>query len=267
MARAEIPADPASAAPGGPGAPAAPAGPARLAIVAMGKCGARELNYASDVDVIFVAEPADEQTSEEEALTMATKLAAGMIRVCERSTPEGAIFPVDPNLRPEGRQGPLVRTLASHLAYYDRWAKTWEFQALLKARPAAGDRELGNRYAKAVAPLVWQAAQRENFVEDVQAMRRRVVATLPRNIGCSLAPPCAAATSFPRRSSLASRPPPDSTPSRRSAFAALVPRLPVQTTVRPHPAVPRRLHRHLLRLRAGRRVRGRRRRHAPVSAT
>ena len=154
----------------------------RLAIVAMGKCGARELNYASDVDVIFVAEPADEQTSEEAALAAATRLAAGLIRVCERTTPEGAIFPVDPNLRPEGRQGPLVRTLASHLAYYDRWAKTWEFQALLKARPAAGDRDLGQRYATAVAPLVWQASQRENFVEDVQAMRRRVVATLPKNM-------------------------------------------------------------------------------------
>ena len=53
------------------------------------------------------------------------------------------IFPVDPNLRPEGRNGPLVRTLASHLAYYERWAKTWEFQALLKARPAAGDMRAG----------------------------------------------------------------------------------------------------------------------------
>src|SRR5450756_2596501 len=134
------------------------AAPCRLAIVAMGKCGARELNYASDVDVIFVAEPAadDEEGGrergteggresgmEEAALKTATRLAAGLIRVCERSTPEGAIFPVDPNLRPEGRQGPLVRTLASHLAYYDRWAKTWEFQALLKARPAAGDSGLG----------------------------------------------------------------------------------------------------------------------------
>jgi [glutamine synthetase] adenylyltransferase / [glutamine synthetase]-adenylyl-L-tyrosine phosphorylase len=154
----------------------------RLAIVAMGKCGARELNYASDVDVIFVAEPADSGTAEEAALSAATRLAAGTIQVCERTTPEGAIFPVDPNLRPEGRQGPLVRTLASHLAYYDRWAKTWEFQALLKARPAAGDRDLGRRYATAVAPLVWQASQRDNFVEDVQAMRRRVVATLPRNM-------------------------------------------------------------------------------------
>jgi glutamate-ammonia-ligase adenylyltransferase len=158
-----------------------PAAAARLAVIAMGKCGARELNYASDIDVIFVAEPAGEQASEQQALAVAAKLAAGMIRVCERATPEGAIFPVDPNLRPEGRQGPLVRTLASHLAYYDRWAKTWEFQALLKARPAAGDRGLGNRYATAVAPLVWRAAQRDNFVEDVQAMRRRVVATLPKN--------------------------------------------------------------------------------------
>ena len=152
----------------------------------MGKCGARELNYASDIDVIFVAEPgrepAQRTTPTRRALKTATRLAAGLIRVCERTTPEGALFPVDPNLRPEGRQGPLVRTLASHLAYYDRWAKTWEFQALLKARPAAGDLALGKRYADAVAPLVWQASQRENFVEDVQAMRRRVVDTLPKNM-------------------------------------------------------------------------------------
>ena len=119
--------------------------PARLAVVAMGKCGGRELNYASDVDVIFVAEPVKDE-DETAALATASRLAAGMIGVCARSTPEGSIFPVDPNLRPEGRNGPLVRTLASHLAYYDRWAKTWEFQALLKARPAAGDVELGQQW-------------------------------------------------------------------------------------------------------------------------
>jgi glutamate-ammonia-ligase adenylyltransferase len=89
------------------------------------------------------------------------------------------MFPVDPNLRPEGRSGPLVRTLASHLAYYERWAKTWEFQALLKARPVAGDADLGRRYMAAVTPLVWQAAQRDDFVADVQAMRRRIVDNLP----------------------------------------------------------------------------------------
>ena len=155
--------------------------PCRLAVIAMGKCGARELNYASDVDVIFVAEPAgsSEDGGEAAALRSATQLAAGLIQVCSQSTPEGALFPVDPNLRPEGRSGPLVRTLASHRAYYQRWAQTWEFQALLKARPVAGDADLGGAYAAEMNPLVWQAAQRENFVPDVQAMRRRVIGTLP----------------------------------------------------------------------------------------
>jgi len=154
------------------------AAPCRLAVVAMGKCGGRELNYASDVDVIFVAEPVKGE-DETEALATASRLAAGLIGVCARSTPEGSIFPVDPNLRPEGRAGPLVRTLASHLAYYERWAKTWEFQALLKARPVAGDLPLGQAYADTFGPLVWQAARREHFVEDVQAMRRRVEQSLP----------------------------------------------------------------------------------------
>ena len=156
------------------------AAPCRLAVVAMGKCGGRELNYASDVDVIFVAEPLkDEDEDETAALGTASRLAAGLIGVCARSTPEGSIFPVDPNLRPEGRAGPLVRTLTSHRAYYERWAKTWEFQALLKARPVAGDMTLGQAYADTLGPLVWQAARRENFVEDVQAMRRRVEQSLP----------------------------------------------------------------------------------------
>ena len=161
------------------------AAPARLAVIAMGKCGARELNYASDVDVIFVAGPDAEPDETSPAgsdvgvLRTATALAAGLIRACSQTTPEGSLFPVDANLRPEGRDGPLVRTVASHKAYYERWAKTWEFQALLKARFVVGDAELGDRYLAAVGPLVWQAAQRDDFVADVQAMRRRVVASLP----------------------------------------------------------------------------------------
>ncbi|MEV4438954.1 bifunctional [glutamine synthetase] adenylyltransferase/[glutamine synthetase]-adenylyl-L-tyrosine phosphorylase [Streptomyces sp. NPDC049577] len=150
----------------------------RLAVIGMGKCGGQELNYVSDVDVIFVAQAAD-GGPEAPALQAATRLASRMMRVCSDVTPEGTIWPVDANLRPEGRNGPLVRTLTSHLAYYQRWAKTWEFQALLKARPVAGDPELGRAYTEAVAPLVWQAAERENFVADVQQMRRRVVAAIP----------------------------------------------------------------------------------------
>ncbi|MFF9072854.1 bifunctional [glutamine synthetase] adenylyltransferase/[glutamine synthetase]-adenylyl-L-tyrosine phosphorylase [Streptomyces sp. NPDC014872] len=150
----------------------------RLAVIAMGKCGGHELNYVSDVDVIFVAEPAD-GVDEGVAVPAATRLAAHMMRICSDTTVEGTIWPVDANLRPEGRNGPLVRTLSSHLAYYQRWAKTWEFQALLKARPVAGDPELGAEYVEAVSPLVWQASERENFVADVQRMRRRVVDNIP----------------------------------------------------------------------------------------
>ncbi|WP_026405679.1 bifunctional [glutamine synthetase] adenylyltransferase/[glutamine synthetase]-adenylyl-L-tyrosine phosphorylase [Actinomadura rifamycini] len=151
----------------------------RLAVIGMGKCGGRELNYVSDVDVVFVAEARD-GAPEDAALRAATRLAAATMRACSASTEEGSLWEVDAALRPEGKAGPLVRTLASHRAYYERWAKTWEFQALLKARPVAGDADLGARYIDAVAPIVWAAAEGEDFVEDVQAMRRRVEADLDR---------------------------------------------------------------------------------------
>ena len=153
--------------------------PVRFAVIGMGKCGARELNYSSDVDVIFVADPypgGDEQA----ALRTATRLAEAVIRICGTVTAEGTLFPIDVGLRPEGKQGPLVRTLASHEAYYRRWAHTWEYQALLKARPLAGDHDLGARYMDLISPMVWAASTRPDFVVDVQAMRRRVVASLPR---------------------------------------------------------------------------------------
>jgi [glutamine synthetase] adenylyltransferase / [glutamine synthetase]-adenylyl-L-tyrosine phosphorylase len=152
----------------------------RLAVIGMGKCGGLELNYVSDVDVIFVAEPAD-GVGEEAAMRAASQLASGVMRLCGDHTAEGTIWPVDAALRPEGKSGPLVRTLSSHLTYYERWAKTWEFQALLKARPVAGDRALAQEYADAVSALVWTAAERPNFVEDVQAMRRRVVEHIPNH--------------------------------------------------------------------------------------
>ncbi len=144
----------------------------RLSVIAMGKAGARELNYISDLDVIFVAE-APEDVDESLALVQATAVAVELMRICR-----AAAWEVDAALRPEGRDGPLVRTLASHAAYYQRWASTWEFQALLKARPCAGDAELGQRYLDVVSPLVWTAAQRRDFVPNAQAMRRRVVSQL-----------------------------------------------------------------------------------------
>jgi len=153
-------------------------GRTRLAVIALGKCGGHELNYVSDVDVLYVFEPAD-GVDEAVAAQVATQLASTLMQVCSEHTREGTIWPVDANLRPEGKAGPLVRTLASHRVYYERWAKTWEFQALLKARPVAGDLALGREFLSLVEPMVWQVAERDGFVGDVQAMRRRVLDTIP----------------------------------------------------------------------------------------
>ncbi|MEO9327530.1 bifunctional [glutamine synthetase] adenylyltransferase/[glutamine synthetase]-adenylyl-L-tyrosine phosphorylase [Gordonia aurantiaca] len=139
--------------------------PVRLAVIAMGKCGARELNYVSDVDVIFVSDPAD---------GVAARIAGELMRVGSL-----AFFEVDAALRPEGKSGALTRTLESHVAYYERWAKTWEFQALLKARAMTGDMELAHKYIDAVKPMVWRAAERPDFVPEVQKMRRRVESLVP----------------------------------------------------------------------------------------
>lgn len=155
-------------------------GAVALAVIGMGKCGARELNYISDVDVIYVVDAEDDPDLDASTvLGIGTALAIGLSRAVSGTAREPGLWQVDPNLRPEGKDGPLVRTLESHLAYYDRWAQSWEFQALLKARCIAGDAELGRRYEQAVAPLVWASAGRDGFVDSVQAMRRRVTDYIP----------------------------------------------------------------------------------------
>jgi len=161
----------------------------RVAIIGMGKAGARELNYVSDVDVIFVTEP--DGIDADRAVEIATKLAVQTMRGINDLTMEPGLWEVDTNLRPEGKDGALVRTLESHLVYYDRWAESWEFQALLKARPLAGDQELGARYIAGVSPMVWSSASRENFVASVQRMRERVTENIPpeeRDVQLKLGP-------------------------------------------------------------------------------
>jgi glutamate-ammonia-ligase adenylyltransferase len=161
-----------------------------LAIIGMGKSGARELNYVSDVDVIFVTEGTDELPADR-AVEIATRLAMQTARGIQELASEPGLWEVDSNLRPEGKDGALVRTLDSHIAYYERWAKSWEFQALLKARPLAGALDLGGRYVDAIAPMVWSSASRENFVESVQRMRERVTENIPsdeRDVQLKLGP-------------------------------------------------------------------------------
>lgn len=148
----------------------------QLTVLAMGKCGARELNYFSDVDVVFAHDVIeDSELSSEAAADIAVELASGISTVVNQPAREPGLWEVDTNLRPEGQDGVLSRTVASHLEYYQRWAHTWEFQALLKARPVAGNLELGQRYLDALTPMIWQASTREGFVRQVQRMRNRVI--------------------------------------------------------------------------------------------
>ena len=151
-----------------------------LTIVGMGKAGARELNYVSDVDVIFVCSARGIDSND--AVDVATKWARSIVATVNEPGLEPALWELDTNLRPEGAKGALVRTLESHVAYYERWAENWEFQAMLKARPMAGDAALGTDYLAALSDVVWSSSTREGFVESVQKMRERVTENIPAEL-------------------------------------------------------------------------------------
>ena len=140
-----------------------------LAVVAMGKLGGGELNYSSDVDVLFThsGTGGDDQAR-------AVKVANALLTVLSEPTADGLALRVDTNLRPEGRAGPLSRSLHSMLEYYERHAETWERQALLKARPGAGDLELGRAFVEGVGPFVYPESLTTAAIEDVRATKARI---------------------------------------------------------------------------------------------
>lgn len=140
-----------------------------LAVIAMGKLGGRELNYASDVDVLFVHGEAGGAAQES-----ASRDAARLIALLSEPTADGVALRMDPNLRPEGRRGPLSRSIHSMLEYYERHAETWERQALLKARPVAGDLALGERFVASIVPLVYPAVLPAAAIEDVRSTKARI---------------------------------------------------------------------------------------------
>ncbi len=159
-----------------------------LAVIGMGKCGARELNYISDVDVVYAIDrkPVSdlpegvEAIDENTASTIGTELVQELAKAIMGPAPEPMLWEVDANLRPEGKDGALVRTVDSFKTYYRRWAENWEFQALLKARPIAGNPQLGYRWMKTMNGFVWESSASEGFVESVQAMRARVTDNIPK---------------------------------------------------------------------------------------
>lgn len=144
-----------------------------LAVISMGKTGARELNYVSDVDVIYVA-----GGSVDNYLDTATKIAQRLALVINEADTEPGVWEVDPNLRPEGKSGALVRTVQAHRAHFEKWAEPWEFQALLKARFSAGDQTLAEQYLREVKALIWEPRNRSSMVQDARAMRKRVISNL-----------------------------------------------------------------------------------------
>lgn len=158
-----------------------------LAVIGMGKCGARELNYISDVDVVYAVaqKPLTDlpqgfsPLTENDLTQIGTELVQALSKAIMSPAPEPALWEIDANLRPEGKDGALVRTVESFVSYYKRWAENWEFQALLKARPIAGTPELGVRWARAMRPFVWDSAGRDSFVQSVQDMRGRVTDNIP----------------------------------------------------------------------------------------
>ncbi|MGI8758075.1 MAG: bifunctional [glutamine synthetase] adenylyltransferase/[glutamine synthetase]-adenylyl-L-tyrosine phosphorylase [Acidimicrobiales bacterium] len=140
-----------------------------FAVVALGRFGGAELSYASDLDVVFVYDGSDASDFAE-----AERLAAALLRLLKGTTPAGRIYLLDADLRPEGRQGPLARSLDGYRAYFERWAQVWERQAMARARPVAGDVELGQRLLDDLAPLVWDRPLGEAGVREIRRSKARV---------------------------------------------------------------------------------------------
>jgi glutamate-ammonia-ligase adenylyltransferase len=141
----------------------------RFAIIGMGKLGGSELNYASDVDVLFVHDGAGEE---------ADRVARAVLTTMTTPSADGIVFRTDADLRPEGRSGALSRNLHAYAAWYERWARHWEFQALLKARPVAGDAALGDAFMALTRPHVWPEHLDPDAVREVRMMKARAEAEL-----------------------------------------------------------------------------------------
>jgi glutamate-ammonia-ligase adenylyltransferase len=154
--------------------------PTRMAIVAMGRFGGHELSYGSDADVMFVHDPLP-GASEQAATDFATQVATELRRLLALPGADPPLV-VDADLRPEGRQGPLVRTLASYASYYARWSAVWEAQALLRAHPLCGDPELCEAFQRLIDPLRYPAnGILERDVMEIRRIKARVDAErLPR---------------------------------------------------------------------------------------
>ena len=143
-----------------------------FAVIAMGKWGSRELNYYSDIDLVFVHEPVDGEDNKSRAAALA--IASRLMSTLSAPTFDGPTLNVDADLRPEGTMGPLSRSLEGYAGYYERWSEAWELQALLKARPAAGDAELGRRFRAMCDRIIWEEGLDVDALRSIRSIKERV---------------------------------------------------------------------------------------------
>jgi len=140
-----------------------------FAVISLGKLGGRELNYSSDIDLVYVCDNVDD-----EGMSYCIKLARAFTSALSEVTPEGYLYRVDLRLRPDGQAGPLVNSETSMRIYYENRGRPWEFQAMLKARAIAGDIALGRRFLNTVSGLVFNPSLPYTPLEDIARMRAQI---------------------------------------------------------------------------------------------
>ena len=145
--------------------------------LAFGKLGGEELNYSSDIDLMFLFDR--EGTTRGGRLHLSAgeffaRLAAEVVRLLSAPSESGAGYRVDLRLRPEGSRGPVARDLLATMAYYDSMGRTWERQALIKVRPVAGDASLGREFLKAIEPFVYRKYLSFAEINEIKALKRRI---------------------------------------------------------------------------------------------
>jgi len=154
--------------------PAPSGGGDTLAIIAMGKLGGRELNYSSDIDVVFVCDGASDEDTDRY-----TQIARGVIDALATSTAEGYLYRVDLRLRPDGKAGPLVTTMPAARLYYENRGRPWEFQAMLKARVIAGNQQVGSAFLHLLSRLIFSHSLSYSPIDSIATTRAQIHESLP----------------------------------------------------------------------------------------
>src|SRR5215831_13498178 len=146
-------------------------GPVRFVVMAMGKLGGEELNFSSDVDVCYFYSTDAGAAGEASLHHYYAELSRRVSAALEQLTADGMVFRVDLRLRPEGRNGPLCNSIAAAETYYETFGRTWERQAWLRARPAAGDRSLGEELLAVLEPFIYPRSIDAKLIDEVRGLR------------------------------------------------------------------------------------------------